>query len=49
MIKSTSVDKGEVQLMTLYKSKRLEFEVVIHLDLKDWSFSYREMGAFWGD
>lgn len=35
-----SVDK--VQVMTLHKSKGLEFDLVIHLDLYDWVFPYRE-------
>jgi DNA helicase-2/ATP-dependent DNA helicase PcrA len=32
----------ELQVMTLHKSKGLEFEVVIHLDLYDWVFPFRE-------
>lgn len=32
----------EVQVMTLHKSKGLEFELVFHLDLYDWVFPYRE-------
>lgn len=35
-----SIDK--VQVMTLHKSKGLEFDLVIHLDLYDWVFPYRE-------
>lgn len=34
--------KDEVQVMTLHKSKGLEFEVVLHLDLYDWVFPFRE-------
>ena len=30
------LDQNEVQVMTLHKSKGLEFEVVFHLDLYDW-------------
>lgn len=32
----------EVQCMTIHKSKGLEFEVVIHLDLTEWIFPYRK-------
>lgn len=32
---------NEVQVMTLHKSKGLEFEVVLHLDLYEWVFPYR--------
>jgi DNA helicase-2/ATP-dependent DNA helicase PcrA len=30
------MDENEVQVMTLHKSKGLEFEIVFHLDLYDW-------------
>ncbi|WP_421296984.1 UvrD-helicase domain-containing protein [Aeromonas veronii] len=30
------IDKNEVQVMTLHKSKGLEFDLVYHLDLYDW-------------
>jgi len=33
---------SEIQVMTLHKSKGLEFEIVFHLDLYDWVFPYRE-------
>jgi len=36
------IDENEVQVMTLHKSKGLEFEVVFHLDLYDWVFPRRE-------
>jgi DNA helicase-2/ATP-dependent DNA helicase PcrA len=36
------IDDQEVQVMTLHKSKGLEFEVVYHLDLYDWIFPKRE-------
>lgn len=35
-------NEGEVQVMTLHKSKGLEFDVVIHLGLEEWVFPYRE-------
>ncbi|HDL8231857.1 TPA: ATP-binding domain-containing protein, partial [Yersinia enterocolitica] len=35
------LDKNEVQVMTLHKSKGLEFKIVLHLDLDEWSFPYR--------
>jgi DNA helicase-2/ATP-dependent DNA helicase PcrA len=33
---------NEIQVMTLHKSKGLEFEIVFHLDLYDWVFPFRE-------
>lgn len=37
----------EVQLMTLHKSKGLEFKVVLHFDMEEWSFPYRKYtGSF---
>jgi DNA helicase-2/ATP-dependent DNA helicase PcrA len=36
------INDGEVQIMTLHKSKGLEFEVVFHLDLYDWIFPKRD-------
>jgi len=39
----------ELQVMTLHKSKGLEFEVVFHLDLYDWVFPYRKYTGDWGD
>jgi DNA helicase-2/ATP-dependent DNA helicase PcrA len=38
----TPSNTNEVQVMTLHKSKGLEFEVVVHLDLYDWVFPFRE-------
>jgi DNA helicase-2/ATP-dependent DNA helicase PcrA len=35
------VRSGEVQVMTLHKSKGLEFDFVVHLDLYDWVFPTR--------
>ena len=37
------LDKNEVQVMTLHKSKGLEFKIVLHLDLDEWSFPYRSV------
>ena len=39
----------EVQIMTLHKSKGLEFEIVFHLDLYDWVFPYREYTGNFND
>lgn len=33
---------GEVQVMTLHKSKGLEFDVVIHFGLEEWIFPHRK-------
>lgn len=33
----------QIQCMTLHKSKGLEFDVVIHLDLVEWSLPYQEL------
>lgn len=41
--------KNEVQVMTLHKSKALEFKYVFHLDLEQWSFPYMEKGDSWDD
>ena len=41
--------KNEVQVMTLHKSKGLEFKYVFHLDLEQWSFPYMEKGDNWDD
>ena len=38
----TPGNNNEVQVMTLHKSKGLEFEIVFHLDLYDWVFPFRE-------
>jgi superfamily I DNA/RNA helicase len=43
------VAENEVQLMTLHKSKGLEFKIVIHIDLEEWSFPHRTPGADWDD
>jgi DNA helicase-2/ATP-dependent DNA helicase PcrA len=39
----------EIQVMTLHKSKGLEFEIVFHLDLYDWVFPYREYTGNFND
>jgi superfamily I DNA/RNA helicase len=41
--------ESEVQIMTLHKSKGLEFKYVFHLDLEQWSFPYMEKGDNWDD
>lgn len=38
------IEKGEVPIMTLHKSKGLEFDFVIHLDLYDWVFPSKYPG-----
>ena len=42
-------DANEIQLMTLHKSKGLEFEVVFHFDLEEWSFPFREYTGNFND
>lgn len=39
----------ELQVMTLHKSKGLDFEIVFHLDLYDWVFPYREYTGNWNE
>ncbi|MCF4176843.1 UvrD-helicase domain-containing protein [Vibrio sp. McD22-P3] len=43
------IDGEEVQIMTLHKSKGLEFKVVLHLGLEEWSFPYRRYTGNWND
>ncbi|MHA2773413.1 UvrD-helicase domain-containing protein [Vibrio harveyi] len=43
------ISEAEVQLMTLHKSKGLEFKIVIHLDMEEWSFPHRIPGDNWDD
>lgn len=38
-------DESELQVMTLHKAKGLEFEAVIHLDLYEWVFPYRQFSS----
>ena len=40
---------NEVQIMTLHKSKGLEFEIVFHLDLYDWIFPFRKYIEGYGE
>ncbi len=42
-------EDNELQIMTLHKSKGLEFEVVIHLDLYEWILPYRNFTGDWND
>lgn len=37
------LDDDEIQVMTLHKSKGLEFKVVFHLDLEEWSFPFQQV------
>lgn len=42
------LNEDEVQVMTLHKAKGLEFRVVFHFDLEDWSFPFKEViGGDW--
>jgi superfamily I DNA/RNA helicase len=43
------IAKDEVQLMTLHKSKGLEFKIILHLDMEEWSFPHRIPGVNWDD
>jgi len=36
-------DPTEISLMTLHQSKGLEFRVVLHFDLEEWSFPHQEV------
>jgi DNA helicase-2/ATP-dependent DNA helicase PcrA len=42
-------ENNELQIMTLHKSKGLEFEVVIHLDLYEWILPKRNYTGNWDD
>lgn len=44
-----SIDQSEIQLMTIHKSKGLEFHTVIHVGLEEWIFPHREYTGSWGD
>lgn len=41
--------QDQIQCMTLHKSKGLEFDIVIHLDLVDWVFPRRVPGVNFSD
>lgn len=43
------VEDEEIQIMTLHKSKGLEFKVVLHFDMEEWSFPHRVPGVDWDD
>jgi len=45
----TPKNNNELQLMTLHKSKGLEFEIVFHLDLEAWSFPHQKYTGNWND
>lgn len=38
-------EPDEISIMTLHKSKGLEFEIVFHMDLYDWTFPRRDVDA----
>lgn len=38
------VDENEINIMTLHKSKGLEFDIVFHLDLYEWVFPQKSPG-----
>ena len=40
----TPISNDQIQCMTIHKSKGLEFDIVIHLDLVDWVFPRRVPG-----
>jgi DNA helicase-2/ATP-dependent DNA helicase PcrA len=40
-----SAEEDEINIMTLHKSKGLEFDVVIHLDLYEWILPKKKPGA----
>jgi len=42
-------ENNELQIMTLHKSKGLEFEIVIHLDLYEWILPFRNFTGDWND
>ncbi|MFT6926366.1 MAG: superfamily I DNA/RNA helicase [Psychromonas sp.] len=43
------LDENEIQLMTLHKSKGLEFKIVFNFDMEEWSFPYRQYTGNFND
>ncbi|MCF2855928.1 ATP-dependent helicase [Pseudoalteromonas sp. SMS1] len=43
------ITENELQLMTLHKAKGLEFKIVFHLDMEEWSFPHRIPGQNFDD
>ncbi len=41
------LNQDEIQIMTLHKAKGLEFDVVFHLDLYEWSFPVQRRRSSW--
>lgn len=41
------ISPSEIQVMTLHKSKGLEFHTVIHVGLEEWVFPYRKVTPNW--
>ncbi|MBD3842307.1 MAG: ATP-dependent helicase [Campylobacterales bacterium] len=41
------ISPSEIQVMTLHKSKGLEFHTVIHVGLEEWVFPYRKATSDW--
>ena len=39
-----SATDNEVNIMTIHKSKGLEFDVIIHLDMHEWIFPNKQPG-----
>ena len=37
------MSSNEIQVMTLHKSKGLEFDVVFHLNMSDWELPYKQI------
>lgn len=41
------LNQDEIQIMTLHKAKGLEFDIVFHLDLYEWSFPVQRPRSSW--
>lgn len=37
------IEDDEIQIMTLHKSKGLEFDLVFHLNMSDWELPYKKV------